>query len=275
MKVEVGNFYRVWLPDMQGVSIMLVLEKDRNGGCHVLSEKGGTFFLEDTEEVKPLSEKIIHPDYLSVAKILKDIEQNGGDRTKKKELKESMERFRNSVQNSPNGSVTGNNANVQYNSRKTVVPGSKRRVLRVYGRSYTEMDVNGIGMEVCEKGGVEFKYAGVDGYNNCIMVVGNKIGQEVKKMVHLHELKSYKLVSRVNEQPYYQDSSYIFYRDDLEEAAQYFASANFGKCVKFNINHKTGCLRVYHRTGLMPIYYEFTFSDVDRCLMKGNMLGRR
>ena len=45
MKVEVGNFYRVWLPDMQGVSIMLVLEKDRFGGCHVLSEKGGTFFL--------------------------------------------------------------------------------------------------------------------------------------------------------------------------------------------------------------------------------------
>lgn len=275
MKVEVGNFYRVWLPDMQGVSIMLVLEKDRYGGCYVLSEKGGTFFLEDTEEVKPLSEKIIHPDYLSVAKILKDIEQNGGDRTKKKELKESMERFRNSVQNSPNGSVTGNNANVQYNSRKTVVPGSKRRVLRVYGRSYTEMDVNGIGMEVCEKGGVEFKYAGVDGYNNCIMVVGNKNGQEVKKMVHLHELKNYKLVSRVNEQPYYQDSSYIFYRDDLEEAAQYLASANFAKCVKFNINHKTGCLRVYQRTGIMPIYYEFTFSDVDRCLMKGNMLGRR
>lgn len=275
MKVEVGYFYRVWLPDMQGVSIMLVLEKDRHGGCHVLSEKGGTFFLEDTEEVKPLSEKITHPDYLSVAKILKDIEQNGGDRTKKKELKESMERFRNSVQNSSNSSVTGNNSNVQYNSRKTVVPGSKRRVLRVYGRSYTEMDVNGIGMEVCEKGGVEFKYAGVDGYNNCIMVVGNKNGQEVKKMVHLHELKNYKLVSRVNEQPYYQDSSYIFYRDDLEEAAQYFASANFGKCVKFNINHKTGCLRVYHRTGIMPIYYEFTFSDVDRCLMKSNMLGRR
>lgn len=275
MKVEVGNFYRVWLPDMQGVSIMLVLEKDRHGGCHVLSEKGGTFFLEDTEEVKPLSEKITHPDYLSVAKILKDIEQNGGDRTKKKELKESMERFRNSVQNSPNGSVTGNNLNVQYNSRKTVVPGSKRRVLRVYGRSYTEMDVNGIGMEVCEKGGVEFKYAGVDGYNNCIMVVGNKNGQEVKKMVHLHELKNYKLVSRVNEQPYYQDSSYIFYRDDLEEAAQYLASANFAKCVKFNINHKTGCLRVYQRTGIMPIYYEFTFSDVDRCLMKSNMLGCR
>lgn len=275
MKVDVGNFYRVWLPDMQGVSIMLVLEKDRNGGCHVLSEKGGTFFLEDTEEVKPLSEKITHPDYLSVAKILVDIELNGGDRTKKKALKESMERFRKSVQNSPNGSVTGNNANVQYNSRKTVVPGSKRRVLRVYGRSYTEMDVNGIGMEVCGKGGVEFKYAGVDGYNNCIMVVGNKNGQEVKKMVHLHELKNYKLVSRVNEQPYYQDSSYIFYRDDLEEAAQYLASANFAKCVKFNINHKTGCLRIYERTGIMPIYYEFTFSDVDRCLMKGNMLGRR
>lgn len=275
MKVGVGNFYRVWLPDMQGVSIMLVLEKDRYGGCHVLSEKGGTFFLEDTEEVEPLSEKIIHPDYLSVARILRDIEQNGEDRTKKKELKESMERFRNSVQNSPNGSVTGNNANVQYNSRKTVVPGSKRRVLRVYGRSYTEMDVNGIGMEVCEKGGVEFKYAGVDGYNNCVMVVGNKNGQEVKKMVHLHELKNYKLVSRVNEQPYYQDSSYIFYRDDLEEAAQYFASANYAKCVKFNINHKTGCLRVYHRTGIMPIYYEFTFSDVDRCLMKRNMLGHR
>ena len=275
MKVEIGNFYSVWLPDMQGVSIMLVLEKDRYGGCHVLSEKGGTFFLEDTEEVKPLSEKITHPDYLSVARILKDIEQNGGDRTKKKELKESVERFRNSVQNSPNGSVTGNNANIQYNSRKTVVPGSKRRVLRVYGRSYTEMDVNGIGMEVCEKGGVEFKYAGVDGYNNCVMVVGNKNGQEVKKMVHLHELKNYKLVSRVNEQPYYQDSSYIFYRDDLEEAAQYFANCNFGKCVKFNLNHKNGTLRVYSRTGIRPIYFEYSFSDVDRYLMKSNMLGRR
>ena len=275
MKVSVGEFYTDWLPDMQGNSIFLVLEKDRYGGCHVLSEKGGTFFLEDTEEVRTLSEKVTHPDYLRVAKILRDIEQNGGNKEKKKELKESMERFRNSVQNFPNGSVTGNNANVQYNSRKTVVPGSKRRVLRVYGRSYTEMDVNGIGMEVCEKGGVEFKYAGVDGYNNCVMVVGNKNGQEVKKMVHLHELKNYKLVSRVNEQPYYQDTSYIFYRDDLEEAAQYFANCNFSKCVKFNINHKNGTLRVYSRTGIRPIYFEYSFSDVDRCLMKSNMLGHR
>lgn len=171
--------------------------------------------------------------------------------------------------------VTATNDNIQYNSRKTVVPGSKRRVLRVYGRSYTEMDVNGIGMEICEKGNVEFKYAGVDGYNNCIMVVGNKNGQEVKKMVHLHELKNYKLVSRVNEQPYYQDSSYIFYRDDLEDAAQYFARCNYTKCVKFNINHKNSTLRVYSRTGIMPIYFEFSFSDVDRYLMQGNALSNK
>ena len=155
------------------------------------------------------------------------------------------------------------------------VLGGKHRVLHVYGRSYAEMDINGIGMEVCEKGNVKFKYAGVDGYNNCVMVVGEKNGQEVKKMIHLHELKNYKLVSRVNEQPYYQDSSYIFYRDDLEEAAQYFANCNFSKCVKFNINHKNGTLRVYSRTGIMPIYYEFSLGEVDRYLMKGNSLSHR
>ena len=236
-------------------------------------EKGRTFFLEDTDEVKPLSEQVRQPDYLRVAEILRS-QLNGSDKAGKKELKAAVQKFQMAAKD-PNMKVTASNANIEYNSRKTVVPGSKRRVLRVYGRSYTEMDVNGIGMEVCEKGGVEFKYAGVDGYNNCVMVVGNKNGQEVKKMVHLHELKNYKLVSRVNEQPYYQDSSYIFYRDDLEEAAQYFARCNYTKCVKFNINHKNSTLRVYSRTGIMPIYFEFSFSDVDRYLMQGNALSNK
>ena len=273
MKVQVGNFYRVWLPDMQGVSIMLVLDTDRYGGCHVLSEKGGTFFLEDTDEVRPLSEEVRQPDYLRVAQILKG-QLNGYDKVGKRELKEAIVKFQAAAKD-PNMKVTATNENIQHSSRKTVVPGSKRRVLRVYGRSYTEMDVNGIGMEVCEKGNVTFKYAGVDGYNNCVMVVGEKNGQEVKKMVQLHELKNYKLVSRVNEQPYHQTDMFIFYRDDLEEAAQYLAECNFVKCVKFNINHKNDTLRVYSRTGIMPVYHEFSFYDVDRCLMRSNMLSRR
>ena len=245
MEVKVGNFYKVWLPDISDLNIILVLETDNYGGCHVLSKSGKTFFLEDTNEVKPVSPNEIPYTMKCVADALR----TGG----KSAAKEAIRAY-----------------NTELKRQEEF---SRKRKLRVNGRSYNQIDLDGIGKSVCKKADVDFKYASVDGHNKGLLVVGVKNGAEVKKMIYFHELKSFSLASRVNEQPYFENTFYTFYRDELEEAANYFASERYSKLVKFNISHKNDTLVVYGKVRIMPDKFEVSLYNVDRYLMGCNMFG--
>ncbi len=242
MDVKIGNFYRVWLPDVSDLSIILVLETDKYGGAHVLSQTGKTFFLEDTEEVTPVSPTEVSQNMKSIANILLTQGKNA--------TKEAIRAY-----------------NVEIKRAETF---SRRRILRVDGRSYNQIDIDGIGKGLCKKVGIDFKYASVDGRNKGVLVVGVKGGADVKKMVYFQELKNYSLASRVNEQPYFENMFYTFYRDELEEAANYFATQHYSKYVKFNISHKNDSLVVYGKVRIMPDKFEVSLYNIDRYLMDCN-----
>ena len=146
------------------------------------------------------------------------------------------------------------------------------RLLRAYGRSYSKEDFDGIGQEVCDKDGIKFKYTSIDGYNNALVIVGLKGEEEVSKRISFSSLRSYKLYSRVNEKPYYEVPDLIFYKDELQEAAIYFATHSFCKYIKFNISHKKNNLNVYVMDGFIPNKLEIPLYEIDRYLMKGNNL---
>ncbi len=149
------------------------------------------------------------------------------------------------------------------------------RLLRAYGRSYSKEDFDGIGQEVCNKDGIKFKYTSIDGYNNVLVIVGLKGDEEVSKRIPFSSLRSYKLYSRVNEKPYYEVPAMIFYKDELQEAAIYFATHSFSKYIKFNISHKNNNLNVYVMDGFIPNKLEIPLYEVDRYLMRGNNLFKK
>ena len=150
-----------------------------------------------------------------------------------------------------------------------------KRVLRTCGRSYTQEDLNYIGQEICKSSGVQFKCIGVDAWNRMLLLIAVKDGQDVKKLIPLSELRKYHLVSRVNEQPYFDKNGLCFYRDELEEAAQYYAQAAYSKYVKFNISHKNYSLVVYGRVRIMPTKFEVSLYEIDRYLKGVNGFNRR
>lgn len=149
------------------------------------------------------------------------------------------------------------------------------RLLRAYGRSYSKEDLDGIGQEICNKDNIKFKYSSIDGYNNALVIVGLKGEEEVSKRIPFSSLRSYKLYSRVNEKPYYEVPDLVFYKDELEEAAIYFATHSFSKYLRFNISHKKSNLNVYVMDGFIPNKLEVPLYEVDRYLMRGNNLFKK
>lgn len=149
------------------------------------------------------------------------------------------------------------------------------RLLRAYGRSYSKEDLDGIGKEICNKDNIKFKYSSIDGYNNALVIVGLKGDEEVSKRIPFSSLRSYKLYSRVNEKPYYEVPDLVFYKDELEEAAIYFATHSFSKYLRFNISHKKSNLNVYVMDGFIPNKLEVPLYEVDRYLMRGNNLFKK
>ena len=80
------------------------------------------------------------------------------------------------------------------------------------------------------------------------------------------ELDKFKLYTRKNEEPYYSEFKYVFYRDELEEAAKYFASIERTTFVKFNISHQKGTLVITCRNGLIPYKIDVSLYNVDKYL---------
>lgn len=149
------------------------------------------------------------------------------------------------------------------------------RAIRVYGRSYSREDLDGIGKQVCKDENVIFKYTEIDGYNNALTIYALKGNEPVNKKISFAELGKYSLITRVGEQPYCEYSKMVFYRDDLEETAECYARMNCGKLLKWSVSHKKGALIVHLQFGLRVNKFELSLYEVDRYLMQSNNFFRK